>query len=42
MNFVARRSLGPEVVAGGVKLAMIDDNSVLSIHGTVDGTSGER
>lgn len=42
VNFIARRGLDPEVVAGGVKLAMVDDNSVLSIDSTVNGTSGKR
>jgi hypothetical protein len=42
MNFVARGSLNPKVVAGGIETAMVDDNRVVSIKGTVNCTGGKR
>lgn len=42
VDFVARGSLNPEVVAGGGESAVVDNDRVLGINGTIDGTSSKR
>jgi len=42
VNFIARRSLDPEVVTSSGESAVVDDNGVISIKGTVDGTGSKR